>query len=238
MPFLYPFGKVIFFAHVPKTGGSSVEDYLTRRFGALSMSDRHKREGTRGTGLISPVTHLSALDLVEILPREIDLCFAVVRNPLKRMLSEYRWQHGISWASRMSFSTWLRIVIYAAGLDSRVYENHIRPQSEMVPDDAEVFRLEDGFEMMIQCLDTVVGTTSPEITMGHLLKRRSNAPITVTREDADLIVKFYASDYTRFGYDTPDTRELKSDPFAFGRTLLAVLLAWVLVAKQRWSWVR
>ena len=26
----------IFFAHVPKTGGSSVEDYLIRRFGPLA----------------------------------------------------------------------------------------------------------------------------------------------------------------------------------------------------------
>ena len=40
----------IFFAHVPKTGGSSVEDYLIRRFGPLSIIDVNIRTGVRSTG--------------------------------------------------------------------------------------------------------------------------------------------------------------------------------------------
>ncbi len=75
-------GITIFFAHVPKTGGSSVEDYLARRFGPLCIIDRNKRSGVAGTGLIVPSTHLAAEDLAELLPHDLTYSFAVVRDPL------------------------------------------------------------------------------------------------------------------------------------------------------------
>lgn len=239
MPFLFPQGKVLFFVHVPKTGGSSVEDYLERRFGPLAMVDRHKRAGVTGTGLISPVTHLSALDLEEIVPETCDLCFALVRDPLARVLSEYRWQRGASRMSRMDFSAWLRVVIAAARREPRIYENHIRPQDQMVPAQAEVFRLEDGFDAMIARLDAVTGTTAPGIAVGHLKNRQKDAaPIPVLAEDAALVAEYYAADYARFGYDLPDPGHYPSDPGAARRGGLAAPLARLLVAKQRRDWLR
>lgn len=239
MPICFPNGKIIFFAHVPKTGGSSVEDYIIRRFGSMSMLDKHKNARMPGTGLISPITHLSALDLEEIIPTECDLCFAVVRDPLKRMFSQYRWQSGASRMSRMDFSTWLRVMVMAARIDPRIYFNHIRPQDQMVPAGAEIFRLEDGFGGMIERLDAVTGTTAPEVTMGHQKNRQKDAtPIRASREDVALIADFYSADYERFGYDRPDLAALESDSAAWRRDLIAAPLARMLVAKQRRDWLR
>lgn len=238
MPLLLTRGKAIFFAHVPKTGGSSVEDYLVRRFGPLSVIDRHKREGRRGTGLITPATHLSALDLEEMIPPNIDLCFALVRDPLRRLLSEYRWQSGSSRASRMPFSAWLRVVLRATRREPRLYENHIRPQAELVPEGAEAFRLEDGFDAMIARLDAVTATTAPEFGMGHLLRRGGpREEIAVTSDDAARVAEYYAVDYDRFGYARPDPAE--HAPGGPGRLRpWEAVLAEMLVRKQRRDWVR
>lgn len=238
MPLLFKNGKLIFFAHVPKTGGSSVEDYLIRRFGSLAMVDRHKHKGIPGTGLISPITHLSTLDLEEILPENLDLCFAVVRDPLKRIISEYRWQQNSSRMSRLSFSTWLRLSIGAAKKDPRIYENHIRPQSEMVPENAEFFRLEDGFDALINRLDEVTDTLAEGVEMGHLLKRSSARQVEVSREDAEIVADYYSVDYNRFGYELPDIESYKSDSFSGIRKVIVIPLIQLLLLKQHIAWVQ
>ena len=51
MPFFRLRQQLVYFAHVPKCAGSSVEVYLQRRFGALAFRDQahYKDAGTRWT---------------------------------------------------------------------------------------------------------------------------------------------------------------------------------------------
>lgn len=213
MPLITAAGKRLFFAHVPKTGGSSVEDYLLRRYGGpLSLRDVTHWEKDRKRGLIALSTHFTARDLDDVLPHDVDFLFAVVREPLSRMKSQFRFQAGVSRTRRFDFATWARIMLAAHDRDPRVYQNHIRPQSDLVRRGSEVFKLEDGFEDMIAWLDTVTGAAAPEIKMGHLLKK-AHEPIAMSREDAQLIVDFYAADYERFGYARPDLSDFPSRPF-------------------------
>lgn len=237
MPLAHCNSRAIFFAHVPKTGGSSVEDYLIRRFGALSLIDRNKRRGVRGTGLIVPATHLAAIDLAELLPLDLAWSFAVVREPLARLMSEYRYQSGVSRMSRLGFSTWARTMLHAARAEPRVYENHIRPQADLVPEGAEIFRLEDGFEALVARLDEVTGTSAPELSVGHL-NPRPKEEIRLSREDAALVGAFYAADYARFGYPPPEAGALPAAGPGAARDIFARGLARLLVAKQRRDWVR
>ena len=237
MPLAQSNGKNIFFAHVPKTGGSSVEDYLIQRFGPLSIIDENKRNDVKGTGLIVPATHLAAADLAEFLPQDLTYAFAVVRDPVARLKSEYRYQLNISRMSRLGFSTWLRIMVHATRAEPRLYHNHIRPQSDLVPETAEVFQLENGFDALIDKLDQVTGTTTPDLEVGHL-NTRKHEPIALKRQDVALIGRFYGVDYTRFGYEHPDLADLKSDPLAFWRECLGRVMAWALVRKQRYFWLR
>jgi hypothetical protein len=237
MPLLYTREKKIFFAHVPKTGGTSVQDYLLRRFGSLALLGRHRQVGTRGTSLIISATHVSALDLEELLPPDLDWSFAVVRDPVRRLQSEYRFQLGASRASRLGFSSWLRTMIAAAQRDPRVYGNHIRPQVDLLPEETEVFRLEDGLEAIIPRLDAVVGDSAPDLVIGHLLKRKAE-PIAVSREDARLIADYYSADYERFGYPRPDYDTFPKDPAARLRDLMAAPLGRAIVARQRRAWLQ
>lgn len=233
----------IFFVHVPKTGGTSVEDYLIRRFGPLALNDVNKRGGVTGTGLITAVNHLSAIDLQEMIPAQSILTFAVVRNPLTRLLSEYSWQRGASFMSRLSFSTWLRVMVHACAREARVYGNHIRPQDQMVPEGVEVFRLEDGFDGLLARLDAVTGTRRPDLEIGHFKPRaQGRETVRVHRQDVALIQRVYARDYARFGYTMETLSDYPQDRWAVVRGLpahlLARLLARLLVWKQRRDWVR
>jgi len=238
MPLLSANGRSIFFAHIPKTAGSSVEEYLVRRFGGpLSLIDRNKREGVRGTGLITPLTHVAAIDLREMLPSDLDFSFAVVRNPLTRLQSEYRYQTGVSRLSRLGFSTWLRVMIAAARLEPRIYENHIRPQVDLVPDNTEIFRLEDGFDDMIARLDEVTESAAPSEAVRHLLKRERK-DIALHRQDVELLASFYADDFEHFGYDLPDPSAYPRDPSASMRAAFAACAARALVLRQRHQWTR
>lgn len=238
MPLIRANGRMIFFAHVPKVGGSSVEDYLIRRFGApMSIITRRDRNKLSKRELITPATHLSAFELLELLPSDLAYCFAVVRDPVKRLQSQYRFQTGVSRMSRLGFSTWLRVMFAAARIDPRVYQNHIRPQSDLVPQEADVFYLENGFDDMIAAIDNATGTTAPEVEVGHLLKGQHRA-MPVSRQDAELIANFYETDYKRFGYKPLDISLLPGDPLAGIRSLIAWPIARALVTKQHRDWIR
>lgn len=243
MPLVYRNGKTIFFAHVPKTGGSSVEDYLIRRFGAMAIREgRWKATGSpQSVGhtkrdIIIAAQHLSAADLARLLPRDLDYSFAVVRNPVDRLLSEFRFQSGASRVSKLGFSLWLRIMLSAARAEPRIYENHIRPQVDLIPDGAEVFRLEDGFDGLIAKLDAVTGETRSDLTVGHFLKK-SRAQTTVFRQDVALIQSFYENDYARFSYPDPDLAAYPPDALAAVRDLVGWFIARTVVLRHWLKWI-
>lgn len=236
MPIVYAAGKRLFFAHIPKTGGSSLEIYLVERFGG-PLAVRW-REGVKQRGIISPSHHLSAEDLLDVLEPDLDAFFAVVRSPLKRMISEFKFQsgHGKSIPSRFGFSTWLRIMMRCVDLDKRVYRNHIRTQKEMTPEESKIFKMEDGFDPVIAWLDEITGTTS-ELEVGHHLKSVSK-PVTLYRSDVELIQKYYAEDYDSFGYTRESLSEYQEDRWVPLRNLIGWVLGTIVVYRQRRKWLQ
>ncbi len=171
------------------------------------------------------------------MPHDVDHFFALVRNPLNRIQSQFRFQEGASKTRRFEFSTWLRIMFAATTFDPRAYLNHICPQGDLVPEGSEIFKLEDKFSDMIAWLDDVTGTTAPDIEVGHLLKRKSQ-PVPVFREDVKLITEFYAEDYKRFGYELPDLQAFDSRPYPAWKEPMVKALAYGIVKKQHRTWLR
>jgi hypothetical protein len=237
MPLVKVGERTIFFAHVPKTGGSSVQDYLRRRFGPLSIMNPGNWEASRSRGLIIPPTHLSAADLRNLLPHDLTHSFATVRDPLDRLQSEYRFQNGLSRSSRLGFSTWVRLVIAAARSEPRIYMNHIRPQVDLILPNSAIFKIEDGLDKVTAWLDETSGTSDPAITFGHFGKRQ-HTPLAMYREDLEMIVRYYEKDYRTLGYAPPDPDSLPKDPYNLPRNAFASVLARALVARQRRNWVR
>lgn len=236
MPLIYSGGKKVFFAHIPKTGGTSIQDYLFNRFGSLTLLGRH-RQYKNGSSLIVSATHLSAYDLEEILPTDLDWSFAIVRDPVQRLISEYRFQRGASRTSRIGFSIWLRIMIAAARRDPRIYDNHIRPQVDFLLEGTEIFRIENGLDKIIPHIDDIMTQSAPSLKIRHMLKGKTE-PVHIHREDLRVIFDFYAADFERFGYPEPDYNSFPQDYLAWLKDFVAPIIGYLVVFRHRQNWVK
>ena len=199
-----------FFAHVPKCGGSSVELYLNARFGRMALHERDghfQTEADRWSRTVAQHIPVDALD--RLVPAEwIVSSFAVVRHPVRRLVSAFHYARDIRKTVPMSaeINSWFAGV--APHVATRPFHlgGHLAPQSDLVPATARIFRLEDGLEAIIPHLDSLAGNSDGprEIAARNVGKWRSEheAPV-LTEATLALIGQVYAVDFARFGYPLP-----------------------------------
>ena len=219
MPFFRASGKLVYYAHVPKCGGSSITTYVAERFGELGFFDdfyRNRPEAQRWTRT-SP-QHVDAATLERLLPLSMfEAMFAVVRHPVQRLISIYHFQLEVelSIPPGTGFSDWLAKLTPNAPEAPFAYDNHIRPMAQIVPDGATVFHLEHGLEPLILWFDLIAGNTGgarailPENRRGDHLKGKGpvqSAKIQPGPDDLARIGVLYAEDFTRFGYSLASPR--------------------------------
>lgn len=209
MPSLTLPGRLIWFAHCPKAGGTSVEQVMVAKWGNAVGHlhwgwDRWWRHG--GWRVADPPNspqHLVWKDATALLPNLPDTVFAVVRDPVARMASEQRWQRSGQCRSKLGrllaclpFSIWIRLMLAVARRAPHAFDNHFRPQCDFIPEDAQVFRLEDGLGPVILWLEDTTG--EPLDRIPHAIPTRSGTPVGPV--DRALIARVFAADYARFGY--------------------------------------
>ena len=88
----------------------------------------------------------------------------MVRHPLKRLLSQYRYQtrKPNPVRNRLPFSVWLRYVLLRRRLNPYYRDNHFRPQHEFEVPGVDVFRLEDGLAAPLACLNKLTGVNETD----------------------------------------------------------------------------
>ena len=216
MPIFQHDGALHYFAHVPKAGGRSVEDYLRRRFGTLSMiDDGHHDRARRSAWLRTTPQHVAVEDLEVILPTEwFASIFAVVRHPVARIVSAFNFQSTV-WRQipvGMSFAEWFDEYRALSRIYPYYYDNHLRPQSDFVPRRARIFRLEEGMAGLPEWLDEVTNSQAPDLSIAHVNASRPAKGSYYRAEplseaDMDAIAAHYAVDFERFGYDRDAGRD-------------------------------
>ncbi|MEO0999656.1 MAG: sulfotransferase family 2 domain-containing protein [Pseudomonadota bacterium] len=202
MPIFKHAGRLIYFAHVPKCAGTSVEDYLVRRLGPAAFLDRMHRQGRHSWNKTSP-QHIGTADLRRLFPdRFFDESFAIVRHPEARLRSAFafarRLPRGV--AAKADLAQWFAANRDPASLARPRFDNHFLPQSEIVPPGARVFRLEDGLDALVAYIDGLVGASAPEITIAHSNRGKRPYLAPIDDETRAMIEETYAADYDRFGY--------------------------------------
>ena len=212
MPSLTLSDRLIWFAHCPKAGGTSVEHFMVARWGD-AVGHLHwgwdlwwRDGGWRVADPPNSPQHLIWEDALVRLERPPDAVFAVVRDPVARLTSEHRWQRRGrrgTWIGKfvatLPFSFWLRLMLAVVRSNPHAFDNHLRPQDDFIPATARVFHLEDGLDQVATWLTKTAGEGVPEESFPHALSTGASQPVVAS--DARRIAAAFAADYARFGYE-------------------------------------
>lgn len=213
MPILKAAGKLIYYAHVPKCAGSSLEHYLQARFGDLAFLDGHymKQPRDQRWNKTSP-QHINTAALERLFPQGFfDAAFTVVRHPEARIVSAFHFQREVEQTISMNvpFGEWLEDLMDAREEDPYLHDNHTRPMAEVVPQGAEVFHLEHGLDAIIPWFDALTGEEAGPRAIAKVNERgaygKTGKDVELGAADRARIEEIFAEDYSRFGY-TSGTR--------------------------------
>ncbi|MEQ6896903.1 sulfotransferase family 2 domain-containing protein [Microbacterium sp. KR10-403] len=209
MPVFRKNGRNILFIHVPKCGGTSVENAF-RQSGYRSLY----LDGKTGPGTVNyfrPCTpqhmHAEILEKIFLIDR-FDAVFMLVREPLARFRSEFVYRHrkrnfaGVA-PSAEYVSSWAAKALDSHASDPFHFDNHLRPQHEFQTRNAEVYKLEDG-------LDNVFNDLNRRFELGLSVplergKDGRNSGLMSSQVELEprlvgRLQELYKYDYTSFGY--------------------------------------
>ncbi|MFD2740127.1 sulfotransferase family 2 domain-containing protein [Sulfitobacter aestuarii] len=211
MPLARINGKILHFIHIPKTGGSGISSYL-RAKGQVALYSRERLQWARTTP-----QHVHAETSEILLPDGFaDATFAVIRDPMQRLLSEYRYRvtrrHDsgavpkaldsgaaltveLDWGAEFhgTFDAWVTHIFAEYQRDPHVCDNHVRPQADFIRQGAALFRFEQGMQPVFDWIDRVTGTTRADFRIDR--NESIKFEIEMSDETRAAIRRFYAADF-------------------------------------------
>ena len=215
MPIVRIKNKIIYFAHVPKCAGTSIERYLETRFGPVSFVDRTWLNHKSNWNSTSP-QHIETTDLDKLFNGHFfDEVFTVVRHPVDRFVSAYN--HNMKMGLLPRHWTPIGTLKKLRQLERsahRRFDNHFQLMSELVPERSKIFKSENGFSNLIAWFDDLAGkhdthTQILRVNSGETIPNKSNK---LTKrifqneikhpeiELRNMIFEIYQKDFSRFQY--------------------------------------
>lgn len=202
MPLYRCGAKVVFFVHIPKTGGTSIQKAFRAAGCAKAFVSPRSNEFFR-----APLQHMSRDVYTDVMDEAFyDYAFTVVRNPFDRAASEYKMK-GLGAGKKTSCDDWLRTAIESYRSDPFCRGNHIRPQKDFVGKGIEVFKIEDGLDRPLSAAFSVLGLEPPESAPHH--RRGSEERLKISSSTAKLMEEVYAEDFKTFGYAKDPSRSFE-----------------------------
>tara|TARA_Y100000310_G_scaffold344816_1_gene459720 strand:+ start:21696 stop:22385 length:690 start_codon:yes stop_codon:yes gene_type:complete len=198
MPLFKIRNQQVAFVHLPKTGGSSIEHWLEERAESTLLLSKFPAQSMKTTP-----QHISISDIQLLANRkQFDVAFAIVRNPFRRLESEFRYRMHLNETSdeeAVYFSPWVLKTLHQYNKNAWVYDNHIRPQHEFLDKTVKVFKFEDGLLNVANAVSNALNIESPE-QLPHE-KNSSKVPLFWTKEAIEATSEFYQRDIEVFGYE-------------------------------------
>jgi hypothetical protein len=203
-----PRERTFLFIHIPKTGGTAIETYF-RGIGLTSFLDPTSYAMFRPYLSLAP-THFDYRVASMLFRLESLYSFAVVRHPVQRLISEYKWAVEKSTLpdaiKTLSFSDFIRHMFAAYGRDENLLAGHFKPQARFVGSKvSKVFKYEAGLDAAVrQVLQAVGLKVDGEIRL-PVVNRAGEKNVEPTEEDIALIRDVYSEDFETFGYREGNT---------------------------------
>jgi len=203
MPLFRSATALIYFAHIPKTGGSSVENALRVDGVKRAMMMSKAKNIAADHGRCTP-QHIHADVYKGYFPKDfLDYSFAVVRNPYGRIASEYKMK-VLDGEEDATPDDWIVKAIRRFKKFPFTRDNHIRPQVQFLASHVEQFRLEDGLDKPIAAAFGALGLPVPAPETVPHQRKGSDQRLMIAPATRQRIASFYARDFDKLGYDADD----------------------------------
>lgn len=207
MPVFQKDGRSILFIHVPKTGGSTVEELFRSSGYRVLYLDGKMGPGTANYFRKCAPQHMNGKMLEEIFQLDrFDFTFLMARNPLARFKSRYVWSNRKSAKiDPVVGQNWVEKQFREYSTNKFVGGNHVRPQVDFLTPGCDVYHFENGMQNMFDDLDSRfdlgLQKSIPRVREGNKVSSMSSSDVVVTESIERRVKEFYAEDYMRFGYD-------------------------------------
>lgn len=204
MSFYTKNNKTIFFSHIPKTGGTSIDAYLC---------EGNYKKTFWGVTKPASLHHRHAKD--EFLLKEknkynIIYQFTVVRDPIERFISEFFMrQSDYGYRSSEDFHIFVVKMINNYKTDQFTNDNHIRPQKEFIHEGMDIFKfgewknlidrlksLDNDMPNYLKHTNHINDSLGCKNSKDHIKK----LGWVLKKETIDIIKKFYEIDYESFSF--------------------------------------
>jgi len=186
MPIFKKNDLTVFFSHIPKTGGSSIEEYFLQNGfnitllsgGLYPCSLQHRQYGDKEL-------------MMSLGECDINYSFTIIRNPIDRLISGFNMRNPNMDMSKLNNYILDNLKLYRS--DNYILDNHIRPQNEFIHSDMEIFKFGE-WNKIIDKLNTLYSFNNkfPHENKSKCEKiTRSDIPEDVI----ELIQTFYKKDF-------------------------------------------
>jgi hypothetical protein len=201
--------KLYYFSHIPKCGGSSVEDYVKNVTGKRgSFIDRGYYKNKIKVFKNSSPQHILGVEVANLFePDFFDGYFAVVRCPYERFKSAFIFQKYIekNIPNELSMNQFLIGLKESADELWGKYDNHFVAQSYFLYPGVqyEIFKLENGLNGVKRYIDKINHFQSDSTSMPHKLQQSAKIKSDVGEIDQQarkIIYELYRIDFDNFNY--------------------------------------
>ena len=158
---------------------------------------------------ISSPQHIDGYSLSRLFPGDFfDFGFAVVRDPVSRLVSAFKHQIVQKKISKdANLSEFIKLELNNVSLQLGVYDNHFLPQTKfLIPEMSyEVYKLENGLESVGQFIGSKFQKINSDEKILHYNADRSkglinSSQINIDETAMEILRKVYNDDFIKLGY--------------------------------------